>query len=325
MSQDILTSAMTSLAAGLVTVTIAVAIFLGENGELFDFDRKVILAEVVKSKSFLRNLLFLFLPLFVWSISPNIVRVLLFILYALGVYGFLAFLYRSHKWIEEIEMEEEDKKGDYRQEKRREYIENIQPSQNNLKKIWESVWKIDHISVSVEEDYVEKFVDKISSLLNEGNNERSEEYLRSLVQSIDSISLEYMGIFRKLWEASLNWHKTIFERYKQDDTGSEYLGLRNVSQRLIRNLVGNGISFSHSHIIFDVLETTVENNLESEEGKNYLNELVGIIAPEIFINVDSPEGRVIWSSYFPSDWKVTLNHIRDENNYMASLWLKHFM
>lgn len=323
--QDILTSAMASLAAGLVTLTVAVAIFLGENGELFDFDRKVILARVVKSKSFLRNFLSLFLPLFVWHISPNMVRILLFILYATGVYGFLAFLYRSHKWIEEIEMEEENKKGDYRQEQRREYIENIQPSQNNLKKIWESIWKLDHISTSVEEDYVEKFVEKLSSLLNEGDHEQSEEYLRSLVQSIDSISLEYMGIFRSLWEASLKWHKDIFEKYKRDDTGSEYLGLRNISQRLIRNLLENGVSFNHSHIIFDGLETTVEDNLEPEKNKDYLNDLISIVAPEIFTNVDSKEGRAIWSNYFPSEWKVTLNHIQDENNYMASLWLKHFL
>lgn len=317
--QNSLANYMRSLSIGLVTLTVAVAISLAENDAEFTFDRMVILENIIKPKSFLASFLFLFLPLFIWGNAGSYTKIILFSVYSIGVFGFLGLLYRSYRWIQEYDFIETP--SGYRHEKRYAYLEEMEKSKQKLR-IWERVWELDRIPLSQEIGYLEKFIDKVNSLIENKEIEHLEEHLRSLVDSLDEMSLKNLTLFKKLWRSSLDWHKSIFEINRKD--GREYFGVKNISTKLVSKLTEKGIAFENTYVIFDVLEDVVENCSDTEDDIDYLGSLIRDIAPAIFSKA-SAGNLPIWSSYFPDEWKVTLDHFKDGNNYMANIWLTNFL
>ncbi len=61
--QELLPEIIQNSGLALLTIIIAVAIFLAERGTAFDFDRKIIVNNIVRAKQFLTAVIFIFLPL----------------------------------------------------------------------------------------------------------------------------------------------------------------------------------------------------------------------------------------------------------------------
>ncbi len=319
LDQDILPRAMRSLAVGLVTITVAVAVFLAEKGNNLEFDRLVILEEIIDGRTFIQNFILLFLASFLWELVGTSIKLVLFITYLYGVLGFFLFLRRSYYWVQEIEILDSNTRGGYRQKKRQEFLEKADPGQQDLV-MWESVWALDKISVSGELKFFEKFRDKVSTLLDQGEKEHVEGYLTSLRGSLDDLSLEYHRIFEQLWDAGLDWHKTIFENYTSDQDADSFQ-LNNASEKLLVELTEKSISLGNSYNYFKALEEAFSR--ESEFEGDYIEKVIETIGPVLFSNTSAAGTENIWI-HFRDSWKCTRENIIDDGNHVARIWAKVF-
>jgi hypothetical protein len=319
LSQDILPRAMRSLAVGLVTITVAVAVFLAEKGNNLEFDRLVILEEIIDGRAFIQNFTLLFLASFLWGLVSIPIKLVLFITYLYGVLGFVLFLRRSYYWVQEIEILDSNTQGGYRQKKRQEFLENTDPGQQDIV-MWESVWALDKISVTGELEFFKKFREKVSTLLNEGEKEHVDGYLTSLRESLDDISLEYHRIFEKLWEAALDWHETIFEKYDSNQSTDNFQ-LKNASEKLLTELTEKFMSSGNAYIYFEALEEAFSADSEVEE--DFIENVIEIIGPILFSNTSAADTENIWI-HFHDSWKCTKENIIDSENHIARIWAKIF-
>ncbi len=320
-NQPILPDIMQSLALGLVTVTIASAIFLVGRGTNVEFDRVVILKKVI-GKSFLYYFLLLFVPLFFWSLSGSAFKFLLFLFYLVGVGGYLGFLVHSYRWIREIETEDKRKEKGYRQKMRLEFLEEvIGTPQGEL--AWEFVWQLEDKSLQEESTYVERFVENINSLLKQGKAENTYNLISLFKESIDNLSLNSSVIFEDVFKAILEWHYEI-QPYRQPDNKEtlQYKRLLVILNPFIRQVLEKGLGYNENHyFVFNTFEDFV-----SKCEEKYKERLMSNVATTFFENIaESPEGRNIWSDYFPEKWKVTKETFTDSQNLMANLWLTHFL
>jgi len=322
-SQTILSEIMQSLSLGLITVTIAVAIFLAEKGTVLAFDRIVILKKVIQGKTFFIFFLVLFIPLFLWDLGGEAVRSFLFTSYIAGVVGFLLFLFRSYKWIKEIETEEQRIYEGYRQKKRLEYLEEISVDPERLLS-WEYIWQLKNKSSREERIYVEKFIQNINSFLGRDNEKDAVDYLSSFEKFINNITLRDWKIFEDIFKALLEWHHKACSSYRTNEENKRrYIPLLIILERLIGNFIEKGLKLGASYIVFETFKNFVTEKISEEE---YIKRLIATFAHIFFEHIpDSPESHTIWSDYFPQEWKVTKATIKDRQNLMSKLWLDHFL
>ena len=250
MNQQLLPDVMQTLAIGLITITIALAIFLAENGTIVEFDRIVIWEKIVQGKLLLTSLSFLLIPLFFWDLSGAIIKFLLFIIYLMGIKGFLDFLFRSYKWIKEMETRDQRIEG-YRQKKRLEFLDGINAGQQGLI-AWEHVWQLENKSFSEEKTYVEKFISNIDSFLNSSNQQAALDFLSSFKDYVDDLPLDNMVIFATFFNALLRWHKRIFQN---DENTFQYGQLQKKLERLIKHFIERGLFSGETlYSLFDKLQ-----------------------------------------------------------------------
>lgn len=323
-NQAILQEIMQSLALGLITVTVAVAILLIEKGTVFAFDQIVIFKKVIQGKSFLVFFMLLFAPLFLWDLGDGVVKFLLFISYLAGLGGFFLFLFRSYKWIGEIETEDQRIHENYRQKKRLEYLEEISTDPQRLL-VWEYIWQLKNKSAKEERTYIEKFKENINFFLERDNEKDAVAYLSSFKRFVNNITLRDRVIFGDIFKALLEWHYKIFSSYSSSEENKHrdtHL-LLVILERLIGTFIEKGLQLGASYVVFETLKNFVTE--KSNENK-YIERLVSTTARVFFDHIsDSPELHTIWSDYFPKEWKVTKETIKNKENLMAKLWLDHFL
>ncbi|MBS3793063.1 hypothetical protein KGY77_10535 [Candidatus Bipolaricaulota bacterium] len=315
-NQQVLPDLMQTLAIGLITITIALAIFLAENGTIVEFDRIVIWEKIVQGKFLLTSLSFLLIPLFFWDLSSSIVKFLLFIIYIVGVVGFLSFLFRSYKWIEEWESKDRRIEG-YRQEKRLEFLDGISADQQGLI-VWEHVWQLENKSFSEEKTYVEKFISNISSFLDTNNQKAALDFLSLFEDFLNDLTLSNIVIFETIFGTLLNWHKRIFNI---GENAFQQRQLQKKLEQLTKYFIEKG--FFSDEILYSLFEE-LQDHVSSED-KDYKKQFIKMIAPTFFENsTHSPDSHTIWSS-FPSEWKVTEANIVDSQYNTANAWFESFI
>lgn len=325
LEQPILPEIMQALALGLIAVMIAVTIFLVEKGSIFAFDRIVILKKVIQGKLFLLFLSFLFMPLFFWDLSGTFVRLVLLVLYFIGVAGILITLFRSYKWVEEIETEDKRIHEGYRQKKRLEYLEEISDEPQKLL-AWEYIWQLKNKTGEEEITYIEKFIETIDSFLKRENETSAVKYISSFERSVNSITIRDWVIFENIFRSLLDWHYKVFLSEESYKAKKRYKHLIIILERLIGDFIKKGLSSGNSYIFLEILQVFVSEKEYSSNNVKYIKHLFAFIAPTFLDNVtESPETHTIWSSYFPQEWKITRQTIEDKQNLMAKLWLDYFI
>jgi len=314
---------MQSLSIGLITVTVAVAIFLAEKGTVFFFDRIVILKKVIQAKTFIIFFMLLFLPLFFWGFSNNNLKILLLIIYSIAVTGFINFLKRSYKWIAEIKTKEKRDKNGYRQRKRLEYLEEVESGRHKLL-IWEYIWQLDNKSGEEERDYINKFMENINFFIEQDSEKDATNYLSSFERLIDNVNLRDRFIFKTVINKILNWHYKLFKKYKENEEDrNRYVHLLTILERLIGLFIEKGLKVEISYTLFERLKIFIDKN---DNNKEYLKKIISIVSFKLFENIsDSPEKHSIWLNYFPNEWKITKPNIEEENNYLVNLWFNYFL
>ncbi len=325
-NQPILPEIMQTLAIGLIAVTIAIAIFLAEKGTIFAFDRIVILKKVIRGKTFLLYFFMLFAPLFFWDLSGLTFRIILFIFFTIGTYGVSSLLFRSYKWIEEIETEDKRSYKGYRQDKRLEYFEEISDEPQKLI-AWEYIWQLGNKHAIEERAYVEKFIQNINLFWKRNNEKAITEYLISFEKYVDNITVRDWVVFENLFSSLLRWHFEVnSSTHENKNNKRRFMQLTLVIERLIEDFVKKGLTPGVSYTFFESLQVFLSDDMRDSDREKYVRQLWSIIAPTFFKNItDSSESREIWYNYFPKEWKVTKQTIADKQNLIARLWLQHYI
>lgn len=330
-TQSMLPDAMQFLSAGLIALTIAVAIFLVEKGSIMAFDRIVLLEKIIRGKSFIVFFLLLFLPLFLWDMSDPFVKTLLFAIYLIGVYGFATFLYRSYKWINEIESNNKRSHGGYRQKNRIEYLEEIgNDSQKQL--AWEHIWGLENRSVLEERSYVESYVKVLTSLTTTKKVKLLDDYLIPLTKGITNVNFNDHIVVVALFKKLLETHSALFQSYvlgEKREAQDDYLqsarnALRNINLMLIA-FTKKAASVGNLYLTLDTLRNFVESLQKDGDNEQYLRRLVVILAEDLFDSVDVENKRFGFENDFPSEWTYSKNKKTGRfDSLMTDLWFGQY-
>ena len=324
--QKTMLSVMQSLAIGLVTITIAIAIYLTKNSHNGAFDRDVILDEIIRSKLFFIYFFLLFLPQFLWGLSNKEGRILLFFIYVIGVFGFSKILFSSYKWLKEFELTGSTIRNNYRPKKRMDFLKSLVRNSQKTK-LWDHVWDISPTTFSEEKDYVELYISEVETVLEKKKLKELEEYLRSLNNSLEKLGLDRPKLLELLFENSLNWYKTILtnDSEETDEVRRRLLGPKYQAENLIRNLIRTGFDKGFESLIFNKIKENIKKEDISGDGRKVVQSIVNIAGPIIFSQVSNATERNHFFSLFEDEWRVTKDKLKDSENVIANIWAKSFI
>ncbi len=318
--QELLPEIIQNSGLALLTIIIAVAIFLAERGTAFDFDRKIIVNNIVRAKQFLTAVIFIFLPLLFWNLASES-RLLLFLLPSVGIGLLIRILYRAYKWMDVFESAEYRNTESYRMKLRLQYLGDLADSEEKVG-VWSYILKLKPRSPVEERKFIGAFIKSVKSLIEKRDDESLELAARNLnvfQSAIDHVSLDDWAIFEDVI-------KTILQiRYEARDYKRSGLRaglhLYTTLNSLLGLLVKKALQVGVAYVLFEELK----KHFQSIDDKEYIQRVVEVVSGSFFENVaDSPESYDIWESYFPSKWKVTKETVTDKNNIIAQCWMKDF-
>jgi hypothetical protein len=310
---------MQTFALALMAITIPLAIFLTEKQQTFEFDKFVILRLVVKGEAFLLSLILLFLPLFFWDVWGTLGRISLFALFVAGTVTHLGILFRSYKWIQDLELSNKRTPKGYRMKKRFEYLSR---EKDETKKLigWEILAKTKK-TPNEECEYILEFINAVNDLVKNNKNSYLEDYLSIMGFFIDKLNVYNWYAAEKITNALLDWDLILFEKwnsYSKAEKRSIVLPrLHNKSLLLaiIKKAMVSDESVSWN--LFHLLEVFVKQKPE-----DYQKDFIDNIAFTVFN--ESPEDPSLWK-FFPENWKVTKENLENDEKIITKSWLINYL
>ncbi len=301
--------------ASLLTILVAVAIFLIQIKPVFDFDRQVIVEEVVKFRQSLWSVLIIFLPLFFWK-ETGYVNIFLFLFSMSGLIVVILILRRAYKWMNVFESKEcRDVQG-YRMKLRLQYLGNLKDAEEK-KEMWLSVFKRKPKTIFEEIKYIEMFAKMLQALIDKGD-ERSlhltSKYLQQLQHLSTNISFSDSIIYENLFQFVLrNYYRMQTCKTKSPHATSLHSTLEHTIVVFVQKALQEGTSFT----FFLLLKKHIENVNDNQ----YHEKIIRIVTYPFFNNVtDSSQHRDIWEHFFPPEWKVSKETLEGSQKHIVSVW-----
>lgn len=315
-----LPTVLLSIGTGILTIFVALAIFLVDKNGDFEIDRRVIFDKVFQIKYQVFYVSLLFLPLIIWGVLPLFSRFIVLIVFILSLLKISYALYRSYLWISAIESNEHIHSENYRTKMRIEYMESL-GNLTDRRIEWEYVWKRGRTLTNVEKTYfVNKFLQNLSQLID--NN--TQEDLDSAAAYLSDFEKYFEQIINYDWNLYESFWKSVLKHYvnsvqERGTKGLRYFRLENVLNDTIKLLVQNMITYGTDYLFFKVLEDNLVQNKEAV----IVKEVVEAVAPSLFeMNVEN-EFKV-WDS-FPREWKVTNANLEGNNKQIVYSWLNEYI
>ncbi len=308
-----------------ILISIAVAIF-SEKKEFEALDRNVILDHVIKAKYLLFFLGLTFFPLFFWNGPLPCTRLLVLICWFVGLVLILKVLNGCYHWM----------KGNKFQ-LRFSYLSKLQ-NREDIEEAWRSVWQTEKINIQNEQQFFNIFHTAVGSCL-ENNNQNNlviaSKLLNDFNSFIDKRSTEFLILLNGTLDKILQWHFEIwgkeYEYLSQEDkleTWAIYNELSRIIDSIIQKIELRALKSTKSFSFFKKFENHAEQ-YKNEQHKNeykYADSLFDIFYQVYFENIyGAPSRYNIWEHYFPDEWKVTKNNLKNPKNIIAAISLNKFL
>ena len=304
---------MQNIALGLITVFIAIAIFLVDRDSgNFELDRKVILDKVISVKSLALYFSLLFLPLFFWDISSILFRFLLLIIYFWSIAKIGQCLLRTYKWMNVFEPKDKDsKKDNFRMMLRLEYLGTVVDVDERLYE-WNYVWGNSRVSTAQDcLQFFNTFATNIDSLLKEKKYNQTARYLSNFSAAIDKLPLRDWLLYESILNNIFGWNKIASTTVKNEEKNEQRLGdlyyLKTTLEGLIRDLTVPIEKNGTGYIYFEVLKKHINENSKSAD---YVAKIIELISNTLF-NLKSDSLYSLFADNFPEEWKVRVKTLKD--------------
>lgn len=303
---------------GVLTLIVPVGIYVLENKDsnYSELDRNIKI-QLIDGGNFLIELAWAFLPLIFWDSVGSIIKLVILIVWATGIFLILKRVVRIYeKWITL-----NDKERDI---SRHEILKNGKFREDRLISSWNSVWSAKDMGTVTEREYFQIFSKKVDEYLKKGSLislGMASSLLRDFNSNIDNRDSIFLLIFDDFFPRILSWHREVWvKEYNllgEKDDLNIWAGYSEFSDKLnfiIRKTIERALTDRHSFILFKHLKAHLDKYSKEVINKNghnyeYLNSLP--IFRELIEKIpDASESYDIWNHYFPTDWKITEDNIR---------------
>lgn len=310
LEQNTLITTIQNVAIVLVTIFIAIAIFLmDKDTSNFELDRKVLMNKVINAKSFMFYLMSIFAPFLLWDVYPPLSKFLGVIIFVIGIVKLLKFLHGTYRWIDVFEPSDGHTSSNYRMKLRLSYLDDVtNPEERGYE--WDYIWdKAKRASITENRAYIERFLSNNKLLIESEDYSHFGQYTSSLSNKIGNLPLYDWVIYEKVLKETLVWDKEIFDK-ETTDTFEGEMALHDLLVELVNNIGKNRTPF----MFFETLEKHLNIHIDSPK---YIEELLEIVAKPLF---ELKEGDLlsILDDYFPEQWKFTIDNLK--NNVITRIW-----
>ncbi len=321
--QEYLPDAMGTLAVAFITTGIAVAIFLTERGPAFEFDKAVIVQNVVRVRRFLLCILALVVPIFFIEAAGPVLKGVLFSIHIGGALATLPLLRNAYRWIIELETHDNRALSAYRNACRIKYFKGLGPGPHK-RAAWAFLFQIEDRTAAEELEFAEEFVKTVDALLNRGMLREAQQHLLQLEECVDNVTLEDAEVMERYLLGLLRWklaigHAGAGAGEAQD---RERRQTQNIIKRILHHIFKRALD---RYMAYDLL-ALVSAFLRGEHGgaapPKYVREVLMLILPNLLDRIaESPAGPDYWPTEIPADWKITRDALADPYNTQAAMGL----
>lgn len=286
--------------------------------EFAALDLHVVLDHVFRIKRLLLCLGFIFLPMLFWHISAGLFRWLLLAVSLIAIASILQSLLKIYRWV----------KGNIFPFRFR-YLPNLK-DREDLPVVWRSVWQAKDIGLDNEIRLFQIFSSTVNRLLGPKKENLKIVYglLDDFRNFLHNRSTSLLAIRKEGLPTVLGWRFRIWhdeQLYLSNDeklddwSRCEEIG-RTLDSMILtiedRALKGKGIeSFSLFRYLKNDMDCHREDYVTVNNSKRYYAE--GFLSNfyRVFFEsvADSPSRRQIWIRYFPQEWKVTRDNLKQSN------------
>jgi len=324
------------LGIALLTILIPLAITIlvdayqkrkDEKSEFKNLDLHVILDGIFKIKQLLFYVILIFLSTMLWEISSGTLRFIEIILSFTGICLVARILLNVYGWV----------KGNVFKF-RFSYLKDLR-NHEDMEVVWRSVWETENINPQNETEFFALFSSFVDQLLEAMRNPKTAfKLLNDFYIFINNRSISSLVTEREIFARILDWHFKVwqkeYEYINQEKKLEEWAAYSEVSRTLdsiIRKIEERALKERKSFWFFDYFKKHVEKHkaefvLVNQEEIYYIDSLLSTFYQVFFQNVsDSSERFGIWQHFFPAEWKITKNNLKDKQNPFVRISLDEFL
>jgi len=305
-----------SIALLTILVPLAIAIILeiyqkrkSPEKEFAALDLLVLLDDIVKVKRLIVIVFCIFTPLFFWDILSGELRLLILLIFVVSISILSHIIFQVYSWV----------KGD-KWEFRFAYLKKTRHKNDDLFKVWSSVWNVSNIPYFREKQLFNIF----SSCCNElWNNEKKRFTFQELIsifsETIDNRSIRFLKHNKNFHTVIFNWRYIAWQEKnynKNENPAHEYsfFILDDLFKHIEIKLMKKDIC-----IFLKTFKNHVEKIKDEEYRRNILLPFYNIFFHNI-IEVFNTKFR--WNNCFPKEWKITKTNFN--KNSIARITLDEF-
>ena len=316
--QPNLPNILQNISLGLITMSIAISVFLTQSESKHDLDKLLVVKRIIGGRTIGYFLVFLFLPLLFWDVlSPQ--RWMLFGLYSCGVYGICTVLRRAYLWITDFKVIDSNGMSGFRFNTLwKELLSSDDPT------LWQATIDNAELPIPDEGRLVELLTQKIRTGYENRQFTYGLNFLILLTKNLSKFRFEYYSTYKHIYF-------TIFDlfamtaRLKQDSSSEERSFAHKVRSTLY-DLFEIGINSDNGYNAISSLEMYYEklqdnSAVSHKDADTALKFYLQVLLSEIFKSVsDDAQIEKIWKSVFSKKWRMTIDNYSDPyNRTMASL------
>ncbi|MEX2410386.1 MAG: hypothetical protein WD607_03270 [Candidatus Paceibacterota bacterium] len=256
-----------------------------------------------------------------------------FSLWVISLILLIWILIRLYKWVK-------GNKNDYRLE----YLSNYQKSSQDKIVSWESFWRTDIVDAKNlnEVDFVKIFINEIDQLIKSNKSKNwktASNLIDGFYANIEKRNKIYLIISEKFFPKILEWHFLVWKinLMNTQDLNNEYslikyehiFHIKSLLNEIIRyvtkeTLTGNGgHAFSYFNHLKNHVDKYKKEHFKINNNKNFYVNHVPIYQDCLEFMPESSESYDIWSTYFPSSWKINKRNL--ESNKIPWIWYDRFI
>jgi len=146
---------------------------------------------------------------------------------------------------------------------------------------------------------------------------------KSLESFMDNMNHRDMYVFfvsKDTFPRILQWSYETWRSYKPHSNSEKgsWLYSRNILYELIDDLMGRALKGPFANIYFDEYEKHV-GKIDGKDAE-YLSDIISRFCDIFFVNIDDAEQKhLIWRSYYPVNWQITENNLKDTSNKVVKI------